>query len=163
MIEDREYNDSDFDRNLILTKRTEVVAAKVTEFLKATDVIGPYQGNVAAVRRSWARQNRSKILSYIAAYHRSIEWLYEPANRNEAILILRTQLPQLPQQIAEASYAEMLDPVKGFFRKCDIDREGLACVLALRSRYGLPPKQLNDPARYCDRGFANEARMTGRP
>ena len=37
IIEDREYNDRDFDRNLILEKRTAVVAAKVTEFLKATD------------------------------------------------------------------------------------------------------------------------------
>jgi type I restriction enzyme R subunit len=37
VIEDREYNDRDFDRNLILEKRTEVVAAKVTEFLRATD------------------------------------------------------------------------------------------------------------------------------
>ena len=37
LIEDREYNDRDFDRNLILEKRTAVVAAKVTEFLKATD------------------------------------------------------------------------------------------------------------------------------
>ncbi|MEQ1752116.1 MAG: DEAD/DEAH box helicase family protein, partial [Prosthecobacter sp.] len=35
LIEDRE-NDRDFDRNLILEKRTAVVAAKVTEFLKAT-------------------------------------------------------------------------------------------------------------------------------
>jgi type I restriction enzyme, R subunit len=37
LIEDREYNLKDFDRNLILEKRTKVVAAKVTEFLKATD------------------------------------------------------------------------------------------------------------------------------
>ncbi len=36
-IEDREYNDLDFDRNLVLEKRTELVAAKITEFLKATD------------------------------------------------------------------------------------------------------------------------------
>jgi len=36
LIEDREYNDRDFDRNLILEQRTAVVAAKVTEFLKAT-------------------------------------------------------------------------------------------------------------------------------
>jgi len=36
-IEDREYNDLDFDRNLILEKRTELVAARITEFLKATD------------------------------------------------------------------------------------------------------------------------------
>jgi type I restriction enzyme R subunit len=37
LIEDREYNETDFDRNLILEKRTELVAAKVTQFLKATD------------------------------------------------------------------------------------------------------------------------------
>ena len=37
LIEDREYNETDFDRNLILEKRTELVAAKITEFLKATD------------------------------------------------------------------------------------------------------------------------------
>ncbi len=37
VIEDREYNDRDFDRSLILEKRTALVAAKVTEFLKATN------------------------------------------------------------------------------------------------------------------------------
>lgn len=36
-IEDREYNDLDFDRSLILEKRTILVAAKITEFLKATN------------------------------------------------------------------------------------------------------------------------------
>ncbi|HXU29160.1 MAG TPA: type I restriction-modification enzyme R subunit C-terminal domain-containing protein, partial [Thermoanaerobaculia bacterium] len=37
VIEDREYNDRDFDRNLVLEQRTTLVAAKITEFLKATD------------------------------------------------------------------------------------------------------------------------------
>jgi type I restriction enzyme R subunit len=34
LIEDREYNLRDFDKNLILEKRTELVAAKVSEFLR---------------------------------------------------------------------------------------------------------------------------------
>ncbi|HOA40636.1 MAG TPA: DEAD/DEAH box helicase family protein [Halanaerobiales bacterium] len=37
LIEDRIYNVSDFDRNLILEKRTEIVAKKITEFLKKTN------------------------------------------------------------------------------------------------------------------------------
>jgi type I restriction enzyme R subunit len=37
VIEDREYNETDFDNQLVLEKRTELVSAKVTEFLKATD------------------------------------------------------------------------------------------------------------------------------
>jgi type I restriction enzyme R subunit len=36
-IEDRIYNQKDFDRNMVLEKRTELVAKKVSEFLNATD------------------------------------------------------------------------------------------------------------------------------
>ena len=36
-IEDREYNERDMDRSLVLDKRTELVAARITEFLKATN------------------------------------------------------------------------------------------------------------------------------
>ena len=36
-IEDRIYNQRDFDRTLVLEERTKVVARKITEFLKATD------------------------------------------------------------------------------------------------------------------------------
>ncbi|MDD4674512.1 MAG: DEAD/DEAH box helicase family protein [Syntrophaceticus schinkii] len=36
-IEDKEYNLSDFDRNLVLQKRTQLVAEKVTEYLQKTN------------------------------------------------------------------------------------------------------------------------------
>ena len=42
-IEDRIYNQKDFDRTLVLEKRTEVVAKKLTEFLTATD---PYSKTI---------------------------------------------------------------------------------------------------------------------
>jgi type I restriction enzyme R subunit len=37
IVEQRQYNTKDFDRNLVLEKRTALVAAKVWEYLKATD------------------------------------------------------------------------------------------------------------------------------
>ena len=37
LVEQRQYNTKDFDRNLILTKRTELVARRVWEFLESTD------------------------------------------------------------------------------------------------------------------------------
>lgn len=43
LIDDRIYNQKDFDRNLVLEKRTEVVAQKLTEFLDQTD---PYQKTI---------------------------------------------------------------------------------------------------------------------
>ena len=36
-VEQRQYNTKDFDRNLVLEKRTELVARRVWEYLKATD------------------------------------------------------------------------------------------------------------------------------
>ncbi|WP_236202295.1 EcoAI/FtnUII family type I restriction enzme subunit R [Pseudomonas pseudonitroreducens] len=43
LIEDRIYNLKDMDRNLVIEARTQLVAQKVTEFLKATD---PYQKTI---------------------------------------------------------------------------------------------------------------------
>lgn len=37
VVEQRQYNTKDFDRNLVLEKRTQLVASKVWEYLKATD------------------------------------------------------------------------------------------------------------------------------
>lgn len=37
LVEQRQYNTRDFDRNLVLEKRTQLVASKVWEYLKATD------------------------------------------------------------------------------------------------------------------------------
>ena len=37
LIADREYNDTDYDRNLILEKRNTLVADRITEFLKSTN------------------------------------------------------------------------------------------------------------------------------
>ncbi len=43
-IADRVYNQRDFDRELVLEKRTELVAKKVTEFLKAMNRLGDTAG-----------------------------------------------------------------------------------------------------------------------
>ena len=43
LIEDREYNQKDMDRNLVLEQRTKLVAQRVTDFLAKTD---PYQKTI---------------------------------------------------------------------------------------------------------------------
>ena len=122
--------------------------AGFTELAKATDVIGPYQGNVAAARRGWAAENADKVVSYMRAYREAVTWLYDAGHRREAIDILRRHLPQMPPDIAEASYAELLHPARGFFPNCVFDDRGFDCVLALRGRYGQPGVQLGGKDRY---------------
>jgi ABC-type nitrate/sulfonate/bicarbonate transport system substrate-binding protein len=121
-----------------------------TQLATATKVIGHYQGNVAAARRSWAAANKDKVIAYIRGYVAAIDWLYDPANRAEAVRILRKNLPQMSQDLAERTYDELLDPQDGFFRQGRIDMAGLKTVLKLRSRYGKPEKNLDDPMKYYD-------------
>lgn len=131
--------------------------AGFTEQVKATDVIGPYQGNVGAARRSWAKANAEKVVAYIRGYRAAIDWLYQPQNRGEAIAILRRNLPQLASDVADASYAELLDPVRGFSRTGAIDSAALQSVLDLRSRYATPAKTLAEPEKYCDLRYLEAA------
>ena len=124
-----------------------------TELVKAVDVIGPYQGNVAAARRSWASCNSDSVTGFIRGYRELIAWLYNDVNRAEAIAILLQNLPQMTPDVAEGSYGELLHRTFGFFRNCEINAEGLACVLDLRSRYARPKKRLGSPEKYIDRQY----------
>jgi len=126
------------------------------QLARATKVIGPYQGNVAATRRSWASENRTKVIAFIRGYAQAIDWLYDKANRDEAITILRNNV-QISPEIAERTYDELLDPKDGFFRKARVSTEGLRTVLALRSRYADPKKKLTDPLKYFDSSYYDAA------
>ena len=132
----------------------------LNELARAVEILGPYQGNVGAARRGWASANERKVIGYIRAYRDAIDWLYAPQNRSEAIAILRRNLPQMPEDVAIASYDELLHPKFGFYRGGEIDEAGLACVLALRSRYGKPQMTLNDPNKYIDLRFLEASRRT---
>jgi ABC-type nitrate/sulfonate/bicarbonate transport system substrate-binding protein len=126
------------------------------QLAQAIKVIGPYQGNVAATRRSWARKNRTKVIAFIRGYAQAIDWLYDRANRDEAITILLNKV-QMSPEIAERTYDELLDPKDGFFHKALVSTEGLQTVLALRSRYADPKKKLMDPLKYYDPSYYDAA------
>ena len=132
-------------------------AAGLTQLARGIAVLGRYQGNVGAARRSWARANKDAVIGYIRAYVAAIDWLYDRANRDEAIAILRQELPHMTPELAGQTYDELLDPKDGFFRNGRIDAEGLRTVLELRSRYARPAKQLGDPGKYFDDAYHRAA------
>jgi ABC-type nitrate/sulfonate/bicarbonate transport system substrate-binding protein len=132
-------------------------AAGLTQLARGIAVLGHYQGNVGAARRSWASANKDAVIGYIRAYVAAIDWLYDRANRDEAIAILRKELPHMTLELAGQTYDELLDPKDGFFRNGRIDAEGLQTVLELRSCYAKPGKQLGDPGKYFDAAYHRAA------
>ena len=123
----------------------------------ATDIIGPYQGIVAATKRSWARGHKVQLVAFIRAYAQAVDWLYDPKNHDAAIRILTKNVPGMPPALAENTYRELLDPRNGFFRKGRMSVSGVRTVLALRTRYALPHKVLNDPMKYYDSTYYRAA------
>jgi ABC-type nitrate/sulfonate/bicarbonate transport system substrate-binding protein len=123
----------------------------------ATDVLGRYQGLVLATRRSWAKDHGPALTAFIRAYVAGVEWLYGEGHKVESVAVLRKYLPQMSPELADKSYSILLDPKTGFQRKARIDIEGVRTVLALRSEYGEPKKQLTDPAKYYDPTWYEQA------
>jgi len=87
------------------------------QLAQAVDEIGPYQGNVAATRRSWAQGNRSKVMAFIRGYAEAIDCFMTGVTVTSPIRILLRNLPQMTPELAQRSYEELLDPKYGFFRR----------------------------------------------
>jgi ABC-type nitrate/sulfonate/bicarbonate transport system substrate-binding protein len=136
------------------------VMAEEKGFRRLTDAsqaLGRYQGLVAGVRRSWARDNRDMVSGYIKAYADAVEWLYDPKNRDEAIRIFMRNQPGATQQTAETAYKILLNPNDGLQRRAEIDMQGVRTTLELRAKYGKPQKKLGEPTSYYDGSYYEAA------
>lgn len=126
------------------------------QLARAADALGAYQGVVAAARRSWARQNEAAVVGYVRGWRAGVRFLYEPANREAAETLLMANVPAMTPQLSRQSLQVLLGERSGFFRNPAIDMNGLATVLALRSKYGEPRKRLSDPMRYVDATYVKK-------
>jgi len=112
--------------------------------------LGRYQGLVGGARHGWAEANGDALTGYIRAHVAAVEWLRDPANREEALAIYLAHSPGATRQAAEMSARVLLDPHTGFQARAEIDPEGVETVLAMRSRYGRPQKTLSGAWKYVD-------------
>jgi ABC-type nitrate/sulfonate/bicarbonate transport system substrate-binding protein len=123
----------------------------------ALKVLGQYQGLVAGVRSSWAAANRDALVGFIRAYIKGTDWLYDPANKAEALAIFSKNLPNVPKEGVEAAYRILLDPNEGFERRAAIDMQGVERVLELRAKWAEPKKTLGNATKYYDPAYYDAA------
>jgi len=124
---------------------------------RVRDVLGPYLGNVAAVKRSWAEANRDLVVRFIRAYAKGLEAMYDPKNRQIVEAVLVANASGMTPELAKQAYDVFANEKTGFFRKPVFDPAGFKTVLALRSKYGVPQKTLTDASRYYDRSYLEAA------
>jgi len=125
---------------------------------KATEVLGHYQGVVAAVRQSWARADADRVIGFIRAHADAIEWLYDARNKDEALRIFLARMPEgTTVPAAETAYGALLSREEGFQRKARIDLQGVATAVKLRAKYGRADATLHEAAHYYDGSFYDAA------
>lgn len=135
--------------------------ARGCNVLATAAALGPYQGSVAAVRGAWAREHAAELVGFIRAYRAALDWLYDRANRVVAEALLVAHIRDMTPALASESCDLLLAEQGGLARDGAIDPRGVETVLALRSKYGTPRKQLADPAKYVDTTYWNQAARPG--
>ncbi|MFN2460356.1 MAG: ABC transporter substrate-binding protein [Candidatus Velthaea sp.] len=122
----------------------------------ASDVIGHYQGIVSVARRTWLAAHESLVDGYVRGTLDALTWLYDPANRSEAVRILGDNMKIAPELAAQL-YPVLIDRTSGLDPRAAIDTQGVATVLGIRSAYGAPRKTLTDAAKYIDDRYYRRA------
>ena len=83
---------------------------------RARDVLGPYLGLVACVKRSWAEANRELVVGFIRAYAKGVEAMYDPKNRPIVEAILVANAAGMTPELATKAYDIYVNDKTGFFQ-----------------------------------------------
>jgi ABC-type nitrate/sulfonate/bicarbonate transport system substrate-binding protein len=126
----------------------------------ASEVLPHYQGICGAARRSWAKDNADTLTAFIRGYLDALDWLYASGNKQAACELLAAKVPGMSPLLAASTYDVLLDRKAGFDRKAALDIKGIETVLALRSEYGRPVKNLSDARKYDDPSYYQAARAS---
>jgi ABC-type nitrate/sulfonate/bicarbonate transport system substrate-binding protein len=123
---------------------------------RTVDLLGPYQAGGAFVMRAWARDHADVLERYLAGYIASVRWVRDPANREEAIKLLREK-SSLTLAVAARTYELLVDPSFGFNADGRFDAEGFRNLLALRAEIQRKGEEPVPPERYLDLGYYERA------
>lgn len=107
--------------------------------IRASAVLGAYQGVVAAARRSWARDHQTQIHAFMRGYDAGLRWLCAPKNADEARAVLIERQPLL-RNVADDAYRVLITD-RGLDRGLRLRHEAVETVMRLREKYGSHGKQ----------------------
>lgn len=123
---------------------------------EAVSSVGRYQATVQIANRWWAKENEKAMVGYIRAMISAVDWIYEPANKQETIKIL-AEAVKISEAAATPSVIGLTEGQGRLSPKGALDVEGVKTVLQLREQYGEPQKKMGAPEKYYDLTYYNKA------
>jgi ABC-type nitrate/sulfonate/bicarbonate transport system substrate-binding protein len=120
------------------------------------DGAAAYQASATVARRAWLAGNADLAIGYIRAILSGLDWIFDPRNRSAATALLAERLKLAPEVAGEV-FPGVVDPANGLFRDGRINAAGMATVLMLRGKFGVPKLTLSDPKKYYDERYYLQA------
>jgi len=114
------------------------------------EVLPDYPNTVFAVAREAGRNNRETVLAFLRAWIKARAWVKDPANREDALRIVGSQLKLNPKQAAES-----IDELSS---SGNLNLPGLQIVLDLRNQFGFKLPKGEKLSVYYDGQFIDAAR-----
>ncbi|MBT5048607.1 MAG: ABC transporter substrate-binding protein [Rhodospirillaceae bacterium] len=142
---------------LLIEPFTSMARAAGYRVLGTTMDFDEYPGQVFTASRAWAAANKATLLSFIQGHLDTLDWVLDPANKDEAAEILARNMPNMKPQAIGPAIGKLMDPRTGLIPGCKMDYPGLKMVLELRSQYAPQGTQLSDPDKYIDLSYYEEA------
>jgi hypothetical protein len=110
-----------------------------------------------SANRTWARENAPALTRYMRGLGAAIDWLYDPANKDEAIDLL-TARTRVDRSAAARTYTVFVEEGKVLPRHAEVPVRGLEALLQSMIELGDLPGPPN-PARYFDSSYVQAARQ----
>lgn len=170
MIEGRDYTliapGSNMDRIAALVSRSVQVVllsdpATFEALAKGYNYLGSISERVPHysfmsfwVNEDWANRNEDKAVGFLKASIRGMDWMYDPANKDEAIKIIGDYFNLTPQ-VAKQTYELHVEKVKSWTPRLAISEKAIQGAMDLNVELGLMKREeipslekLGDPRFY---------------
>ena len=106
------------------------------------------------VNREWAAKGEAGM-RVARAIQRAHTWLYDPANKAEAVALLMQETKQ-SKEISEKTYDYVVADLQAFSRKLDVPDADFNNVLKLFQELGVVKSREATKAKYVDLSFLNK-------
>jgi ABC-type nitrate/sulfonate/bicarbonate transport system substrate-binding protein len=125
---------------------------------RSTDVLQHFMFMSVSVNRSWAQAQRPALVRYLRGLGNGIDWLYDPANKEEAIRILMERT-NTDYSAVSRTYAVYIEEGKVLPRHAEIPVQGLEAYVQAMIDLGDLPGPTANVARYVDLSVVQAAQQ----
>jgi len=124
------------------------------------EILPPYTFAALMVNRDWAQGNRGAVVRWLAAMQDSVRWLYDPANKEEAIAIL-AEWTKTSEDDSRGTYGIVVEQDKAYPAELRATRAHLEAMIDLMREVGTAPDPMPDLDRFLDNTYLDEALRLG--